>query len=87
MMDQTTQKRNHLSVKDIFTIIGFIGTIMVFYGNQQAKFKEIDLRIDQVEKNNIKTDLKFEKIDTKLDGIQESVMDIKIQVERKVDIK
>lgn len=85
-MDQPP-KRNHLSVKDILTIVGFIATVMVFYGNQQAKFKEIDMRLDQFEKNNLKTDLKFEKIDGKLDGIQESVMDIKIQVERRAETK
>ncbi len=86
-MEQQPVKRNHFTTKDVLTIIGFIGTIMVFYGNQQAKFKEIDLRLDQFEKNNLKSDLKFDKIDSKLDGIQESVMDIKIQVQRKADIK
>lgn len=77
-MEQTTLKKNQLSPKDILTIIGFIAAIMVFYGNMMTKFKEIDLRMEQFEKNNIKVELKFEKIDGKLDGIQESVTDIKI---------
>ncbi|MFT3704629.1 MAG: hypothetical protein QM802_19850 [Agriterribacter sp.] len=74
-----TQKRIVFSVKEIIGAISFIIIMASAWSAIEIRFKEIEMKIEQFEKNNLNTSLKFDKIDQKLDAIQNDVIDIKLK--------
>ncbi|MGN6491171.1 MAG: hypothetical protein ACTHLE_04185 [Agriterribacter sp.] len=78
-----TQKRLVFSVKEIIVAVTFIFSIAIAWTAIETRFKEIEMKIEQFEKNNLNTSLKFDKIDAKLDAIQTDVIDIKLKSPQK----